>query len=57
MNRLDRVWREQDEGRGEEGGWATRTIEARKWDERPSGQVKGKVTSRPLIPDDLSKIK
>jgi hypothetical protein len=39
--RLGRARREQDEGRGDKGGGVARTKEARKWDEGPSGQVKG----------------
>ncbi len=38
---LVRVRREKDEGRGEKRGGGVRTKEERKWDEGPSGMVKG----------------
>jgi len=40
MIRSDRVWREKDEERDEKEEWMTRTKEARKLGEGPSGQVK-----------------
>ena len=45
MCRLDRAWREKDEGRG----GVERTKEARKWDEGPTRQVKERRPSGDLF--------